>query len=86
MEVKEVLHIFNLSIDEYNDRLVNTGMSVVDHGTSALVFDGDSGVIQIGYTGESVTYSLVDCNYFDDFYSVVPAVIERLKQAYYEAD
>lgn len=83
-EFNEVLETFNLSIDEYNDRLFNAGMSVVDSGYSALIFDGDMGVMKIDYIDDSVTYSLVDCNYFDDFDRIVPAVIERLKNAYYE--
>ena len=82
MEFEEALKEFNLTIDQFYDRSVEFSMSYIIEGTRALVFDGDCGVMVVGYSEGVVSYALVDCIYFEDFSGILPDVIEQLRQAY----
>lgn len=81
MDVEEAIEGFNLTIDEvYAKSFETKGMSYIIEGKSALVFDGDCGVMLVSYVTGVVTYALVECTFFEDFSDLLPEIIEKLKR------
>ena len=82
MGIEEVLNKFNLSIEEYNDRLFGEPSYVTNADAEALVFDGDDGVMLVSTGHESTTYKLIECNYFEDFSDMLPRISKVLTGIY----
>ena len=85
--IADLLKRFNITEQEFIER--STFMAepsyIIDEN-EAVVFDGDNGIMVIGFDGYIFSFELVDCKYFEDFTDLIPEVMAELTNLYIEED